>query len=423
LNTSERTELHAYYDETLKCVRCGLCQGVCPVFGAERTESAVARGKVQIVRALLEDRLEPTSPLRERIFLCLNCEACEANCPSGVAVSDVILAARAQLRQELGQPALERLVLRNVLARSERMELGGAALALYQNTGLRWLAQKTHILGLLPGQMGAKEQMLPNDLSLAPARKKLPAVSGPANHKYRVAYFLGCVTSIMYQRVAASVLEVLHRNGCQVLIPSRLSCCGLPHRNYGDRETAAQLEEENTRQMNEVQVDAIVTDCATCGSALRGYKGLKAPVYDVNDFLVGQVGLATPSQPLQAKVTYHDPCHLVRGQGVRATPRQLLQSIPEVDFVEMAESDRCCGGAGTFALLHYDESMRILDRKIGHAADTGAEIVATGCPACNMQISHGLARHESQRDDQPLPREVAHPVELLARAYSGRRPR
>lgn len=414
-------DLRAFYDETLKCARCGLCQAVCPVFGVEHTESSVARGKVQIARAMLEDRLDASSPVRERVFLCLNCEACQTNCPSGVAVTDVILATRAQLLRDLGQPALERLILHDVLAQPGRMEMGGTALALYEQTGLRWLAHKTKLLNLLPAGLGEKERMLPGALRAAPARKKLPAVSGPANPKYRVAYFLGCVTNTMYQRVAESVVEVLRRNGCQVLIPEGLRCCGMPHRNYGDAAMAGRLEEHNTQQLNEVEVDAIITDCATCGSSLQGYRGLKAPVYDVTAFLAEQTGIAEPARPVPVKVTYHDPCHLVRGQKVSQAPREVLRSIPEVDFVEMVEADRCCGGAGTFALLHYEQSMQILDRKIGNAVESGAEVIATGCPACSMQLSHGVARYARANPRRPRPREVAHPLELLARAYTGHR--
>ena len=408
--------LRDYYDESLKCVRCGLCQAVCPVFAVERSESSVARGKVQIVRALLEQRIDPSAPARERIFLCLNCDACTANCPSGVAVTDVILAARAQLVRDLRQPLVERLLLREVLAHPGRVELGAAALAVYQQTGIRWLAHKVGLLHLVPGNLAVKEELVPAARSTTPARKSLPAVSGPAEAKYRVAYYLGCVTNVMYQSTARAVVEVLQRNGCQTLIPSGLRCCGMPHRNYGDVEVAARLEEHNTAALNALAVDAIVTDCATCSATLRRYGGLKTPVFDINQFLVDSLGVASPERPLPGRATYHDPCHLVRGQGVREAPRQILRSIPELDFAEMAEADRCCGGAGAFAVAHYDLSMQILDRKIKNAAATKADLLATSCPACRMQLSHGVARYAAA-DAAGGPREVVHPVELLARAY------
>ena len=405
-------DLRSYYDESLKCVRCGLCQAVCPTFAVERREAAVARGKVQLVRALLEGRLAPSTPVRERLFLCLNCGACTANCPSGVAVADLILAARSQLLADLGQPAVERLLLNDVLARPSGLRLAGAALDLYRRSGLRWLAHKAGLLRALPGDLGEAEALLP-----APARDgRRPYVVDPPEHpKHRVAYFAGCLTTVLYPDLAGTVVAVLRRQGCEVVMPAGLSCCGMPHRSYGDRAKAEELEGRNAERLNAAGVEAIVTDCATCGAGLKGYGGLRPPVYDLNEFLAEKIALASPERPLPLRVTYHDPCHLGRGQGVREAPRRLLRQIPSLEFVEMAEADRCCGGAGTFALTHYAASTQILERKVANAATTEAAIVATGCPACRMQLNHGLARRAAA--GRASPAEALHPVELLARAY------
>ncbi|MDA8217533.1 MAG: (Fe-S)-binding protein [Dehalococcoidales bacterium] len=409
--------LGRHYDESLKCVRCGLCQAVCPVFGADHREASVARGKVQLVRAVLEERLDLSASLRDRIYLCLNCGACTENCPSGVAVADIIAAARGALLARLGQPAVERLLLRSLLAHPERLEMGATALALYERTGLRWLTHKLGLLNLMPGSLATKENFIPAQLARQPARRRLPATTSPAAPKHRVAYFLGCLTNVLYPSLAESVVEVLVRNGCQVVTAPDMLCCGLPHRSYGDVATAAKLEAHNTARLNALKVEAIVTDCATCGSTLKGYADLEAPVFDVNEFLAEKVALVAPTSEQPLRVTYHDSCHLGRGQGVRAAPRQLLQAAPGVELVEMPEADRCCGGAGTFSLMHYEHSMAILDRKMANAAGTEAEVLATGCPSCRMQLEHGLTRLATQQPGSPRPREVLHPVELLARAY------
>lgn len=409
---TDNVGLSAFYDESLKCVRCGLCQAVCPTFAVERTETAVARGKVQLVRALLEGRLAPSSAVRERLFLCLNCGACTANCPSGVAVADLMLAARAQLLRDVGQPAAERLLLRDVLARPAGLRLAGKALDLYRRSGLRWLAHKAHLLRALPGDLGQAEALLPPP---SPDGRRPYIVDPPERPKFRVAYFAGCLTTIIYPELAQSVLAVLRRQGCQVVMPAGLACCGMPHRHYGDLVAAQSLEGRNADLLNAAGVEAVVTDCATCGAGLKAYGGLRPPVFDLNEFLAEKIGLVPPERPLPVRVTYHDPCHLARGQGVREAPRQVLRAIPGVEFVEMAEADRCCGGAGTFALTHYAISTQILERKVAHAAASGAAVVATGCPACRMQLAYGLARRAGQGLEAPA--EALHPVELLERAY------
>ncbi|MHB1132908.1 MAG: (Fe-S)-binding protein [Chloroflexota bacterium] len=403
-------DLQAQYDETLKCVRCGLCQAVCPVYAVERNEAAVARGKVQLVRGLLEGRLQATQAVRERLFLCLNCGACTANCPSGVAVSEVMLAGRAQLLREVGRPLVERLLMREGLASRRAVQMAGLGLALYKRSGLRWLAHRYELLRHLPQSVSRAEALLPSQ-----PRPRPFAAEPPARPKYLVAYFPGCVSSVLYPDLARTVVAVLQRNGCQVVVPQGLGCCGAPHRAYGDTVAAEAREAENTQLLNDAGVEAVVTDCATCGAGLSGYSYLRLPVYDISEFLVEKLGLAAPERELPMRVTYHDPCHLARGQGVREAPRRLLAAIPGVDLVEMAEADRCCGGAGTFALAHAETAQQITERKVANAAATGASVVATGCPACLMQIGHGLRLAAAR--SVAAPTETAHPIELLARAY------
>ncbi|MCL5074146.1 MAG: (Fe-S)-binding protein [Chloroflexi bacterium] len=405
------------YAESLRCIRCGLCQAQCPVFDVLRLEPGVARGKVQLARALWEGKLGPSTPLREMVHQCLSCEACTDNCPSGVKVGTLLLEARAALVEELGLPAVESLILRQTLPYPSRLRLSGMALALYQRTGLRWLAHKAGLLQILPGELDEKEERLP-ETSFLSARQVLPTLSGP-NPGRRVAYFLGCATDLFYPRLGRAMVEVLRQHGCQVFIPPQTVCCGMPHRASGDVATAARLEKQNTTILNEAEVEAIVVDCATCGSTLKGYDGLRAPVYDITEYLVSVIGLDSPASSLPSlTVTYHDPCHLKRGQGVSEAPRQVLRSIPGVNLVEMDEADRCCGGAGTFSLAYHDLSVRILERKMDNVAATEADILATGCPSCRMQLSYGLKREARRKAPRKLPRRVIHPIELLAEVYA-----
>ena len=418
---SNTVQLKDWYEETRKCIRCGLCRSVCPVFDAMGTEASVSRGKVQLIRALMEQRLDPNHALKDLVSLCLNCGACAPNCPSGIRVHEIILSARAELMAELGQPLVERVLLRGAGASARRMALGAKATALYQKTGLRWLAQKTKLLSVLPGDLQTKDGFVP-DLPLRTARSKIHEVSGPTTAQTRVGYFLGCTSNLLEPSVAVATVKVLVELGCQVIVPSGLECCGMPHVNYGDVQTAGKLQRTNVDVMNRQNVEAVVVDCATCGSTLKRYEGLKAPVYDISEFLTDVLGAGFAwAREVSAKVTYHDPCHLARGQSIKASPRQLLQGVPGIELVEMVESDRCCGGGGSFNLTHYDVSMAILDRKTKNIVNTGASVIATGCPSCRMQVRYGLMREARRRRDGEkaangvLPREVVHPVEVVAR--------
>ena len=191
----------------------------------------------------------------------------------------------------------------------------------------------------------------------------------------------------------------------------------MPHLAYGDTKAAAQIAAQNCRILRQIEADAIITDCATCGSTLKGYeaitpsaKDLTGKIYDVSEFLINKLEVKPGVKPVEAVVTYHDPCHLGRSQGIKTAPRELLAQIPGMQFKEMAEADRCCGGAGTFNIRHYEIAMKILERKISNILQVEPTILATGCPGCKMQLEHGLSLKKRN-----LP--IMHPVEILAETY------
>jgi glycolate oxidase iron-sulfur subunit len=199
----------------------------------------------------------------------------------------------------------------------------------------------------------------------------------------------------------------------------------MPAMGYGDHDAMMSMVKKNldlTESLKEV--DAIITTCASCGSMLKKYASLlkddpqyveaaktfAGKVKDISEFLVG-IGLNIEMKGLKTKVTYHDPCHLGRFQKISAPPRQILKSIPGVEYVELAEANVCCGAAGSYSLGHYDLSMKVLARKIGNVAKTGADLIVTCCPGCSMQLAHGTRTHKLKTKATEL-------VELLDRAYS-----
>ena len=414
------------YDDVLNCIRCGLCLSVCPTYREAGTETNSPRGRVAMIRAATEGKLELSPNFVDHMYRCLNCMACSAVCPSGVQAQEIILDARVEIDSKLPQPAAKSWIFNGMLPSPGRLEAATWPLKLYQRSGLRWLAEKSGVLGLLPLHLGELAKM-PPAAALRPLRGRLPEVTrAHGERKYRVGFFLGCAQSLLYADASAGTVRVLARNGAEVVTPRGTVCCGMPAMAYGDLDTAMMLARKNIDTFERAGVDAIITDCATCGEFGKQYKDLLKhdPVYagkavaysekmrDISQFLA-EIPMNDHLGEVKAKVTYHDPCHLVRGQGISAEPRKLLQMIPGVEFVEMKEANWCCGGAGTYMMTHYEMSMGILDRKMANAGSTDAEVIASGCPVCQMQLGYGVKR-------AGLKMQVSHPIALLDRAYKAR---
>jgi glycolate oxidase iron-sulfur subunit len=253
----------------------------------------------------------------------------------------------------------------------------------------------------------------------------------------RAVYFVGCACNLIYTNIAFSVVDVLTKLGVDVIIPPLQGCCGTPVFNAGDFVTAREMAKKNMEALAVSEVDAIVVSCASCGLALkREYSkilgletaGFSEKVMDVSEFIVKKIGLealksaierssgvpveACRKQQREIVVTYHDPCHLKRGQGVRDEPREIIRIIPGLRFVEMSEPDRCCGGGGLYSFTHYEMSKAVASHKVNAIKETGAEIVLTSCPSCILQLRDALAQ-------AGLSVNVTHVIELLARVLRG----
>lgn len=403
-------------EETDKCIRCGLCQKVCPIYAEMGSEPFVARGKVRLIKELLNGNLKLSNRFKEIMDLCLDCGACVANCPSQVQTNHLVLSARAKVASEKGLPLIMSGALHGFLPSNKAQALAVKMAYFYQHSGLQNVLRKSGLLKTLSKDLSQKEGVMPPFASRT-FRSMLSQLPLKKSGKMRVAYYLSCMTNMVNPDLGKAVIKTLEYHDCEVIIPKDVQCCGTPHLAYGDTQVANQIAEKNARLLMETGADYIVSDCATCGATLKKYeemvpnlKGFSEKVYDISEFLVNVVGLRVGKKPVKGIVTYHDPCHLARGQGVTTSPRKILKSIPGLTFVEMEEADRCCGGAGTFNVMHYDLSMRILDRKIKNIQNVNPNFLATGCPACTMQLEHGLAQH-----NMSVP--VIHPISLLAETY------
>lgn len=408
--------------EYLNCIRCGLCLVVCPTYREYLSETASPRGRVALARKQIEGELTLSPNLAEQMYACFDCLACNEICPVGIRPADVALKMRQA--QEAQRPAgWKNGLFKGLVPRPGRMELATWPLRLYERLGLRRLVYALGLMKWMPRQLRDLEAMLPH-LPQRPLRQMLPEViSAQGQSQRRVGFFLGCAQSLMFAEESAATLRVLARNGCTVVTPKETVCCGMPALGYGRADLVREQARFNIALFEQAQVEVIITDCATCGSTLKDYGHLladdpawaeraaafSAKVRDVSEYLLS-IPLEKPAGRLEGRVTYHDPCHLRRGQGVWQQPRALLGMIDGLEFVELPEADWCCGSAGSQLITHYETSSRVLQRKTDNIASTGADYVASGCPGCQMQLIAGVKR-------QGLPVQVVHPIALLDRAY------
>ncbi|MFZ5644693.1 MAG: (Fe-S)-binding protein [Bacillota bacterium] len=409
------SKLTEIYYSTDHCVRCGRCTTVCPTYNVTKKETMLARGRIRLIREYVEGNIELSVRLKLYNDLCLGCKACVDVCPSRIRVYDLVSLMKREILKKDGIPLMEGMFLKRVLnsPQSFRMVLN------YLN-----LARKSGFAGLLPDGIKEKQRLLPNIPPKSFEELYSPSQGSPKRKKFRVGYFVGCLTSSLFPELALDVVKVLEQHDCEVIVPAGTACCGHPHRAGGEVEESAKLARRNIEVFLGKGVDYIVTDCGTCGHGLREYAQLfdgnfaekagdfSKRVYDVSQFLVDIAGLRVGNKKLLAgvTVTYHESCHLIRNQNISAQPREILKSIPGLEFREMPEAGWCCGAAGSFSVKHQDIARKILQRKVENIRSTGPGYVAAGCPACLMQLDFGSREFS-------VPYRVKHPVQLLAETF------
>jgi len=412
------------YDAVVRCNRCGFCQVACPTYAITGSESSVARGRNVLCRNVLEGRLPMTKDLHAPLFECLLCRACTANCFPGVKTDEIVVAARNAYIQEHGQLAIMRFVFDKILPNRRQMTHYMRFLTLGKRTGLSGLARMTRILGLFGKQLMKAEQLIQK----APKRFLQDRLSEirltPSRVKHRVGYFLGCALNYAMPDVGAATIEFLTRNGCDVVTIDNC-CCGLPAYPHGNLDAVQKMARQNLDAFEKLDVDVIVTECASCSSFLKDYplrfpddeetrsraEKITAKIKDFTEFAAELDGEVAPLRD-KTKITFHDPCHLSRYQGVVEQPRDLLRSMPNAEFVELPEADWCCGGAGSYCIEHYELSEQTLERKMNNLVTSGADVLATACPSCMMHLGYGVAQRE-------LPVRVVHISQLLAGGLAG----
>jgi glycolate oxidase iron-sulfur subunit len=427
------------YELLLDCVHCGLCTSHCPTYVETGHEADSPRGRIHLMRGVIDGRIALDETVKGHLDLCLNCRACESACPSGVQYGKILEPFRLHLEaQEPGRaqhalPWLQQLVVYNVFHSAWRSKLALIPAKLLQWTGVDRLLKSSGALNLLPASVRALHEMLPPlQMHYGQLPEVLPA-EGP--RRARVGLFLGCVADAVFPATNLATARVLQKNGCEVVVPRGQQCCGALHYHAALEAEARQLSATNctafgvrpdgTLHAAGGPLDAIIVNAAGCGAMLKDYghlthgtptaaagQAFAKHTKDVSEFLA-ELGLIAPTHPLRLTATYHDACHLCHAQQIRSAPRQLLGQIPGLELVPLAESELCCGAAGSYNLTQPEMAERLGQRKARHLLATGAQAVFTGNVGCLLQIRKHLRTHERP----PL---VAHPIDALWASYQGK---
>ncbi|MCC6821968.1 MAG: (Fe-S)-binding protein [Verrucomicrobia subdivision 3 bacterium] len=441
------------YSIVQQCMHCGLCLPTCPTYDATKLERHSPRGRIALMRAIADDKLDVTKAFGDEMYFCLGCLACMTACPAGVNYAELFEHARAEVEEQRVLAAPKRDLIRWFAVRwlfmdLARLQLVGQAMRLYQQMGLQSLLRRSGILSLLPQRLRELEAITPDIQPQFSAEIISPITPAVSRRRYRVAMLTGCAQDLIYSDINRDTVEVLAQNGCEVVTPPEQSCCGSLHAHNGEWTLAQQLARRNLDQFPPEQFDAIITNAGGCGSHLKHYAKLlvddaryferaklwDAKVKDIHEWLV-QIGIRVPANARSNRreaapseiqdrpsrlpsaaaqqelvVTYHESCHLSHGQKIVSQPRELLRAIPGVKLVELPEANWCCGSAGIYNLTQPDMAGQLLARKLGHIASTGARTVATANPGCLLQLVNGAK-------ERGMKLRIVHPITLLAEAY------
>lgn len=412
----EAPERFLDYDKSLACIHCGLCLSSCPTYLETGNENNSPRGRVYLMRAVQDGRLPAAGAAVEHIDLCLGCRACEAACPSGVQYGNLLEHTRDHIekhyRRSPFQTFLRRVAIEKVFPFPNRMKVA------------LWPAKAAKRFGfekLLPRFAREALSLVPED---ANAMSLPEVVKTTGERRGCIGFISGCVMSVMFGKTNVASVDLINQAGFDVVTPRRQNCCGALYAHSGQLELAKECARKNIETFEQDKCDAIIINAAGCGSTLKEYGHLlhddvewraraaafSAKVKDLTEFLVTQdfPSQLSPSRA-GAKVTYHDACHLAHAQRVTKQPRELVKAVAGRNFVELPESDVCCGSAGTYNLTEPDMAERLQNRKIQNLLKTGADIVVTSNPGCLLQIQAGLKKAGS-------PMKAMHIADFLAHA-------
>lgn len=423
------------YQRFLDCVHCGLCTSSCPTYVETGDENDSPRGRIHLMRAVVDERLPLTDKVRHHLELCLDCRSCETSCPSGVQYGRLLEPFKVDMHNLATAPSesaasttstkpdwFHRWILHGLFPSRTRTKWALKPARLMQQLKIDRLLNFTRLTRLLPERLQRMQRQLP---TLKPSGPSLPQhLPAIGTRQATVGLFVGCVADAMFRHIHWATVRVLQQNGCDVVIPTQQTCCGAIHYHSAAAEPAAKLMEQNVAAFDVSALDAVIVNVAGCGAMLKDYNhiaeeitspiagnldGFVESIQDINEFLV-KLPIQTPTGRIEATVVYQDACHLQHAQKIKQQPRQILNMIPGLTLVDCDESELCCGAAGSYNLTQPEMSDRLGNRKLDHLLQSNPDIIASANAGCSLQLQALLK-------ERGLNIPVVHPIELLDISY------
>ncbi|WP_308638051.1 (Fe-S)-binding protein [Paenibacillus silvisoli] len=427
------------YDQLTNCMRCGFCLPACPTFRETGIEAESPRGRIALMKAVADGLMDPDYAFETQMNHCLGCRACEPACPADVKYGQLLEQARDSVERHTVNhrwwvKLARKTAFDGVFPHQGRMRFLGGALQAYQRSGLRKLVRGSGLLKLFPKHMEQMERILP-DASYRGVLEQMGSLHRAAGERVgTVGLFRGCIMDVLFTETNKHTVELLNAAGFDVVIPDTQNCCGALHAHSGEQAGAKELAKRNIAAFRAAGVDWIVSNAGGCGALLVEYDHLlhdepewaegaawfAKRTLDVSKLLVehgrlqasaaaavaaGKTQATAPScggscgsgisfaSADKVRITYQDSCHLRNVMRSPEAPRKLMRSVANAEFVELYESDRCCGSAGIYNLTQPDMAGQILDHKMDHVKRTEAHYLLTSNPGCLLQMKLGIEKH------------------------------
>jgi len=392
-----------------QCIHCGMCLATCPTYELTKLERSSPRGRIKLIKSVADGTLSISEVFTDEMNFCLDCQACETACPAGVKYGVIVEAARVEVENSgsgsILKKIIKRFVFKYILASNRNLKNAARLLYYYQNSFLPGLVKTFCKLKIFPSKLIELDSLSPRVAKIF-SDSIIPEITeSKIQKKMNVSFHYGCLMNVMFADINNDTVELLSKTGCKVITPKNQVCCGSLHAHNGDIETAKKLAKENVETFSEYDYDYLISNSAGCGAFMKEYvhlfsddlelsaiaKKFSERVKDLSEFY-------SDISPFEFKkctesVTYHDACHLVHSQKIFSQPRKIISSIPGIRYKELEESSWCCGSAGIYNITRYEDSMKILKRKIAHIKNSKAEKVLTSNPGCISQIKYGCKKN------------------------------